>query len=80
MADPFDVFEMLEQDAVCWIGAATSLEEARATISTSERRSTDTYLILDRTTGQKAVFKFTANGLVATVQEQSHGGREGAAA
>ena len=80
MADPFDVFEMIEQDGVRWIGAATSLEEARAAIRRSDRGSTDTYLILDRTTGQKAVFKLTANGLVAIGKEQSCGRNQGAAA
>lgn len=80
MADPFDVFEMLEQDAVRWIGAATSLDAARAAIGKSDRGTTDTYLILDRTTGQKVVFKLTANGLVALGKEQSHGRSQGAAA
>ena len=80
MADPFDVFEMLELDAVRWIGAATTLEDARAAIGKSDRGSTDTYLILDRTTGQKIVFKLTANGLVAMGQEQAVGRRQGTAA
>jgi hypothetical protein len=64
MADPFDVFELFGQDSVRWIGAATNLAEARAAIERSERSSTDTYLILDRSTGQKVTFKMTKEGLV----------------
>lgn len=80
MADPFDVFEMLEQGAVRWIGAATSLGEARAAIGRSDRGSTDTYLILDRTTGQKAVFKLTKEGLVANESHPDAGSCRTAAA
>ena len=64
MADPFDVFELFGQDSVRWIGAATNLAEARAAIENSERSATDTYLILDRSTGQKVTFKMTEEGLV----------------
>ncbi|HEY4879057.1 MAG TPA: hypothetical protein VIH97_08030 [Candidatus Acidoferrales bacterium] len=64
MADPFDVFELFGRDLVRWIGAATNLAEARAAIEKSERSATDTYLILDRSTGQKVTFKMTKEGLV----------------
>jgi hypothetical protein len=73
MADPFDVFELFGQDSVRWIGAATGLAEARAAIEKSERNATDLYLILDRSTGQKVIFKATKEGLVTSGLEPDAG-------
>ena len=56
MADSFDIFEILGQDAVRWIGTAASLGDAEAAIqrSASEWPTRD-YLILNQRTGQKTV-------------------------
>jgi hypothetical protein len=56
MADPFDLFEILAQDAVRWIGTAASLTDAEAAIRRATSESTGAYLILNQRTGRKVVF------------------------
>ena len=52
MIHPIDIFE-IEGAAVRWIGAAPTLEEAKARIKERATKSAERFILLDQRTGNK---------------------------
>jgi|HubBroStandDraft_6_1064221.scaffolds.fasta_scaffold596432_2 hypothetical protein len=52
MIHPIDIFE-IDGSAVCWIGAAPTLEQAKVQIKERAAKSADGFILLDQRSGNK---------------------------
>ena len=55
MTASFDIFQMEPEGAVCWLGAAETLEEAKARIQQLVAPGKAGFVIMDHNTGNKLV-------------------------
>jgi hypothetical protein len=55
MTAAFDIFQMEPEGAVCWLGAAETLEEAKARIQQLSVSGKAGFVIMDQNTGNKLI-------------------------
>lgn len=55
MTASFDIFQMEPEGAVCWLGVADTLEEAKVRIQQLTAAGKSGFVIMDHATGNKLV-------------------------
>jgi hypothetical protein len=57
MSDPNDIFEVDTQEAVTWLGAVATLDEAHAAIRRRAPNASGEYIVVEQGSGRKLIVR-----------------------